>query len=461
MKYSVEFESGIRPLVQLRRSPLEYAADMGRRSVDIRCLQVGSRRVFQVNHPDLVRDVLVTHDWNFVKGQGLRVSRPVLGRGLLTSEGELHRRQRRLVQPAFHTTRLASYGEVMVACADAAGRSWTTASPIAIDREMMRLTLEIVGRTLFGADLADDAAGVGASLTRALRLFLMLNSPVTQLLAPLRRLAERKAARSRHEIEQVLRKVIDEHRRDSNRYDDMLSLLIRSSDEGGTGYMSESLLLDEALTLFLAGHETTANALTWTWYLLAQHPDAAERVHDESNRVLAERLPDLADLPRLEFTGQVFREALRLYPPAWIIARDAVTDYQLGEVGVPAGSTVVMSPYATHRDPRFWENPEKFEPDRWTGEASANRPKFAFFPFGAGTRVCVGEHFAMMEGVRLLATLAQQWRLHLVPGQNIEMWPQITLRPRRSILMQLEPQATKMPDWGAAGETRPQLSCLQ
>jgi cytochrome P450 len=444
MTYSVEFESGIRPLVQLRRNRLAYIAQMGQRSVDIRCLKIGSRCIFQVNHPDLIRDVLVTHDWNFIKGQGLRASRPVLGKGLLTSEGELHRRQRRLVQPAFHSARLASYGEIMVSCADAASRSWTGASPIAIDREMMRLTLEIVGRTLFGADLADDAAGVGASLTRALRLFLMLNSPVIQLLAPLRRLAERKAARSRNEIEQVLRKVIDEHRGDPNRYDDMLSLLIRSSDEGGTGYMSEDLLLDESLTLFLAGHETTANALTWTWYLLAQHPAAAEKLHAELDEVLDGQLPKTSDLPRLRFTGRVFREALRLYPPAWIVAREAVTEYQLGSIKVPAGSTLVMSPYAMHRDPRFWESPETFDPDRWTDEASANRPKFAFFPFGAGTRVCIGEHFAMMEGVLLLATLAQQWSLHLVSEQKIELWPQITLRPRRAILMKLEARATEM-----------------
>lgn len=445
MTYSVEFESGIRSLVQLRRNRLAYIAQIGQRSIDIRCLQIGSRRIFQVNHPDLIRDVLLTHDWNFIKGHGLRASRPVLGSGLLTSEGELHRRQRRLVQPAFHNARLASYGEIMVACADAAGRSWNDASPIAIDQEMMRLTLEIVGRTLFGADLADDAADVGASLTRVLRLFLMLNSPVIQLLAPLRRIAERNAARSRREIEQVLRKVIEEHRSDLNRYDDMLSMLLRSSDEGGTGYMSEDLLLDESLTLFLAGHETTANALTWTWYLLAQHPAAAEKLCAELDEVLDGRLPHPTDLSRLRFTGQIFREALRLYPPAWIIVREAVTDYQMGEIVVPAGSTLLMSPYAMHRDPRFWKNPEEFDPDRWADKASADQPKFAFFPFGAGTRVCIGEHFAMMEGVLLLATLAQRWRFHLAPEQKIEMWPQITLRPRRSILMQLERRTKRTP----------------
>lgn len=438
MAYSTESRSGFRELLRFRRNPPEYVAEAARRSIDVRCMRFGTRRVFQVNHPDLIRDVLITHDWNFVKGPALRASTPILGNGLLTSEGELHRRQRRLVQPAFYSARLASYAQTMVECADGVSRSWVPGAPLDIDQEMMRLTLMIVGRTLFSVDLKDDAAGVGESLTRALRLFLMLNSPATQLLSPLRRVAERKAARVRREIEQVLRRVIDDHRRNKDRYDDMLSMLIRSGDDGGMGYMSDELLLDESLTLFLAGHETTANALTWTWYLLAQHSEVAQKVHDELDRVLGGLLPKPSDMPRLRYTSQVFREALRLYPPAWIVARQAVTDYQLGDVAIPAGSTVLMSPYATHRDPRFWDNPEMFDPDRWSEELCAMRPKFAFFPFGAGSRICIGEHFAMMEGVLLLATLAQQWRLHLTPGQKIELWPQITLRPRWSIRMQLE-----------------------
>jgi len=445
MSYSVESAGGFAELLRFRRNPVEYVAELGRRSLDIRSLQFGTRRIFQLNHPDLIRDVLVTHDWNFVKGPALRASHFVLGEGLLTSEGELHRRQRRLVQPAFHSARLTGYGMTMVECAQQTSKQWTDSKLVAIDQEMMRLTLQIVGRTLFSTDLREDAAGVGNSLTRALRLFLTINHPVTQALFPLRRLAECKAARVRGEIEQVLRKVIGDHRNHPDCYDDMLSMLIRSSDDGGTGFMSNELLLDESRTLFLAGHETTANALTWTWYLLAQHPEAAERLHAELDRELNSLPPKPSELSRLTFTGQVFREALRLYPPAWIVARKAVTDYQLGELKVPAGSILTMSPYATQRDPRFWENPEVFNPDRWTDEACAARPKFAFFPFGAGTRVCIGEHFAMMEGILLLATLAQQWNLKLVAGQKIQLWPQITLRPRHSILMRLESRTGTTP----------------
>ena len=438
MNYTIESTGGLSQLLRLRRDPLAYIADVGRRSVDVRCLRFGPRRVFQVNHPDLIRDVLVTHDWNFVKDQVLRASKPILGYGLLTSEGELHRRQRRLVQPAFHSARLASYAQVMVECAEATGRSWSSGERYAIDKEMMSLTLQIVGRTLFSADLKQDAAGVGESLTRVLGLFLQLNSPIAQMLFPIRKLAERKAARSRREIAQVLGNVIEDHRRHPDAYDDMLSMLMRSHDDTNAGYMSDELLLDESLTLFLAGHETTANALTWTWCLLARNPDAADRLHAELKCVLNGRLPTLDDLPLLNYTGKIFREVLRLYPPAWIIGREAVTDYQLGGVSVPAGSTLLMSPYATHRDPRFWDNPEEFNPDRWTEGSSSIRPKFAFYPFGAGTRVCVGEHFAMMEGVLLIATLAQQWQFDLAPGQTVKPWPQITLRPRRSIFFHLK-----------------------
>ncbi len=440
MPYTVEHHEGLAEFIRFRRNLLGFVAQAAERGVDIRCLSIGSRRVYQVNHPDLIRDILITHDWNFVKGRALRASKPVLGDGLLLSEGELHRRQRRLVQPAFHSQRLASYASAMVECAASARDAWTDGSVINIDQEMMLLTLQIVGRTLFSADMQNDASGIGKSLARSLHLFLMLNSPLTQILPPLRRIAERQASTARAEIAAVVQKVINEHREHPDRYDDMLSMLLRSTDEGGTGYMSDELLLDESLTLFLAGHETTANALTWTWYLLAQHQDVAAQLHAELDRVLAGRLPTLDDIPRLDCTSRIFHESLRIYPPAWIMAREAVTEYRLGEMSISAGSTLVMSPFAMHRDARFWPDPERFDPERWKDAETNPRPRFAFFPFSAGTRACIGEHFAMMEGVLLLATLAQKWKFHLVPGQTVELWPQITLRPRHSLQMRLEAQ---------------------
>ena len=438
MDYNVESASGLQEFLKFRRSPLQYIAATGKRSIDVRWIRFGKFDLFHANHPDLIRDVLVTHDWNFIKSRGLRSSKPILGNGLLTSEGELHRRQRRLAQPAFHSQRLAFYANLMVECAVSAGNGWISGQQYALDQEMMRLTLQIVGRTLFSADVVNDAKEIGESLTKALRLFIGLNRPLAQLIPPLRKRAEKKAARSRRELAVVLAKVIEEHRRQPDTYDDMLSLLMSSHDDMGAGYMSDELLLDESLTLFLAGHETTANALTWTWYLLAQHPEVELRLRQEIESVLNGRNPTLEDMPRLLYTGQVFREALRLYPPAWIIAREAVTAYRLGPYDVPPGATIFMSPYATQRDPRFWNDPQQFDPDRWRDEVAAQRPKFSFFPFGAGTRVCIGEHFAMMEGILMIAALMQRWKFHLLPDQKVELWPQITLRPRHSIYFRLE-----------------------
>jgi cytochrome P450 len=444
LNYNIESVGGLREIVKLRRNRLEYLADAGRRGVDIKVLHLGSRQLIQINHPDLIRDVLVTHDWNFIKGRGLRASKPILGNGLLTSEGELHRRQRRLVQPAFHSARLSSYAQVMVECASAMCKDWMHGQRYAIDREMMRITLQIVGLTLFSADILSDAKEIGESLTRALQLFLALNSPAALLIPPYRRWVERRGAQERCAFEPVLRKVIEDHRMHPEQYDDMLSMLMNSHDDMGTGYMPDELLLDESLTLFLAGHETTANALTWTWFLLAQHPEVEATLRMELDEVLGGRLPTLDDVPRLKYTGRVFRESLRLYPPAWMITREAVASYRLGPVDVPPGAQLLMSPYATHHDSRFWPDPENFDPDRWLEEASTNRPKFAFYPFGAGTRVCIGEHFAMMEGVLLIAILAQQWRFQLARGQVVELWPQITLRPKHSIYFQFK-QATSVP----------------
>ena len=435
--YNGESASGLQEFLRFRRSPLQYIAATGKRSVDVRWIRFGKFELFHANHPDLIRDVLVTHDWNFIKSRGLRSSKPILGNGLLTSEGELHRRQRRLAQPAFHSARLESYANVMVECAVSAAGGWVSGQRYALDQEMMRLTLQIVGRTLFTAGVLHDAKDIGESLTRALHLFIGLNRPLAQLIRPVRKRAEQKAAQARRDLALVLAKVIEDHRQQPDTYDDMLSLLMSSLDDMGAGYMSDELLLDESLTLFLAGHETTANALTWTWYLLAQHPDVESRLHQEIESVLNGRVPTLGDLSRLPYTGQVFREALRLYPPAWIIAREAVTAYRLGPYDVPPGATIFMSPYATQRDPRFWNDPEHFDPDRWRDEFASQRPKFSFYPFGAGTRVCIGEHFAMMEGILLIAALMQRWKFHLLPNQKVELWPQITLRPRHSIYFSL------------------------
>lgn len=444
IEFKIEQARGLREILRFRRDPLAYVGDVSRRSVDIRHITLDQRNVFLVNHPELIRDVLVTHDWNFIKGPGLKASKPVLGDGLLTSEGELHRRQRRLAQPGFNHDRLGQYAKYMANCAERTASSWNDGEEYAINEEMMRLTLNIVTRCLFSTDIGKEAAKVGDALTEVLHLFNALVLPIAQRFTMVRKLVERRAASSRRRLDAVLQRIIHEHRVQPGKFDDMLSMLMGAQDEGSATYMSEALLRDEAMTLFLAGHETTANALTWTWYLLAQNPAVEERMAEEIDAELAGRLPKLEDLARLRYTAQVFRESLRLYPPAWIVTRQAVTDYQLGAVKVPAAALLFLSPFATHRDPRFWNAPEVFQPERWNDVSVEARPKFAYFPFGAGTRVCIGEHFAMMEGVLVLAMIAQRWRLHLAPGQKVELWPQITLRPKYPMRFRVDLRSTTL-----------------
>lgn len=444
MPLKAEYVRGYPELLRFRKDPTAYVGDLGRRSVDVWNFRVGSRNLFFVNNAELIQNILVTHDWNFIKGRGLRASRPMLGNGLLTSEGELHRRQRRLAQPAFHAARLAHYCDEIVRCAADLVSNWKQAPNPGVSEEMMRLTLRIVGLTLFSADVTREAATVGDSLTAALKVFLRLNHPLVQMIGPLKRYNERRAREARHGIEAVLLEIVERHRREPTRFDDMLSLLMSAHDEMGTSYMSNELLLDECLTIFLAGHETTANALSWTWYLLSGHPNAEATLHAELDRVLGGRLPTINDMPRLAYTTAIVKESLRLFPPAWVISREAVTPYRLEEIDVPAGANLILSPFATHRDPRYWPNAEDFRPERWLDnnveDASATRPRFAFFPFGAGTRVCIGEHFAMMEAVMVVATIAQSFRLRLAPGQKVELWPQITLRSRHPMLFDIAPR---------------------
>jgi cytochrome P450 len=441
-----EYVRGYPELFRFRKDPTAYVGDLGRRSVDVWNFRAGWRNLFLVNNPELIQNVLVTHDWNFIKGRALRNSKPMLGEGLLTSEGELHRRQRRLAQPGFHSARLALYCNQIVNCTADLVEEWkrNEDETVSVSEEMMRLTLRIVGLTLFSADVTKEASRVGASLTEALRLFVRNNNPLVQMIPPLKRMNDRRARETRHGIEAVLLEIVEKHRRSPEQFNDMLSLLMSSHDEMGTSYMSNELLLDECLTIFLAGHETTANALSWAWYLLSNHPEAEAKLHAELAQVLGGRLPTFDDMPRLPYTTAVVRESLRLFPPAWVISREAVTPYRLEEIEVPAGANFILSPFATHRDPRFWPEPESFRPERWMendpANESATRHRFAFFPFGAGTRVCIGEHFAMMEAVMAIAAIAQNFRLSLASGQKVELWPQMTLRSRHPMVFRVEPR---------------------
>jgi cytochrome P450 len=425
-------------LVALRRDPLAFLTGLARAHGDIARFRLGPIDVHLISRPDWIRDVLVTHADRFHKGRGLERAKRLLGEGLLTSEDPVHLRQRRMMQPAFHRQRIASYAEVMSAYASRHADGWRDGETRDVALEMSRLTLAIVGKTLFDADVASEADEIGEALTVAMALFgRTFSLPFFQILDRLPLPSNRRFERARARIDATIARMIAERRRSPGERGDLLSLLVQAQDtEGDGGGMSDTQVRDEAVTIFLAGHETTANALAWTWYLLSQNPEVEARLHAEVDTLEGDLGFD--DLPRLRYTEMVLSESMRLYPPAWIIGRRSLTDYEVGGFTVPQGSIVVASQWVTHRDPRFFPDPERFDPSRWHAEAKESRPRFSYFPFGGGPRVCIGEGFAWMEGVLLLATLARRWRLRLQPGQDIVPAPSITLRPRHGMRVILE-----------------------
>jgi len=424
---------GIPSLLRFTRDPLAFVTSMAQAPGDVVHYRLAFRDVYLLKHPDLVRDVLVVRQHDFAKGEGLRWARRFLGDGLLTSEGELHTRQRRLAQPAFHRQRIGSYGAVMVARAEAARARWKDGEELRLDQEMVRLMLAIAGKTLFDADTEGQAAEVGGALTDIVRLFPRFALPWGALWTALPLPANRRYERGRRRLDAIVYGLIEERRRDGRDRGDLLSMLMLARDEDGGAGMSDRQLRDEVMTLLLAGHETTANALSWTFYLLARNPEAEAGLHRELDDVLGGRVPSVDDLPRLRYAENVLAESMRLFPPAWVVGRRSLKDQELGGARLAAGSLVMSSPYLMHRDARFFPDPLRFEPDRFTPEARAARPKFSYFPFGGGARACIGEPFAWMEGVLVLATIAQQWRLRLVPGHPVEPQALLTLRPRYGI----------------------------
>lgn len=407
---------------------------MARQYGDVVYIPLGRQHIYCISHPDAIRGVLVTDQNKFKKSRMLERARVLLGDGLLTSEGEHHRRQRRLVQPAFHRDRLAGYGAVMVERAALVRDQWKPGQSFDVLQEMMRLTLAIVAKTLFSTEVDSEADEIGLALTEVFSLFEIILLPFSEILEKLPLPAVRRFKRARQRLDETIYRLIAERRANPRDTGDLLSMLLLASDEEGSGGMSDEQVRDEALTLFLAGHETTADALTWTWYLLSQNPEAEAAFHAELDRVLGGRLPSFEDLPQLRYTESVFAEALRLYPPAWGIGRRALEDYPVGDFLIPARSVVLMSPYVVHRDPRWFPDPLAFRPERWLAEESS-RPKFAYFPFGGGARVCIGERFAWMEGTLLLAAIGQRWRLRLEPGHRVETHARITLRPKYGMRM--------------------------
>jgi cytochrome P450 len=389
--------------------------------------------LYVLNRPDLVRDVLVEHHRGFRKGPTMDAARRMLGESLLTSEGEHHRRQRRLIQPIFHHERIAGYAAAMIELADRAGGRWSDGQAIDLHAEMARLTLAIVGRTLFDVDVETEKAHeVAGALNETLAQFNRVLSPFLRISERLPLPANRRFEHAREVFDRTIYDMIRDRRRAGLAGGDLLSLLLRAREDGAG--MTDEQVRDEAITLFLAGHETTSNALTWSWYLLAEHASVRATLDAELDGVLADRPPTVADVPDLPFADAVLRESMRCYPPAWAIGRRAITDHEADGYVLPAGSVLVVSPWLLHRDPRWWDEPESFRPERWLG-GNGDRPRHAYLPFGAGPRMCIGEDFARLEAVLVLAVIARRWRFVHDPSHRVELQPVITLRPRTGMPM--------------------------
>lgn len=426
-----------RPSAEFQRDPLGFLTKVAREYGDVAHFEIGREHFFLLNHPDYIKDVLVTHQANFLKARAPS-TRYLLGDGLLTSEGDLHRRQRRLSQPAFHRARIAACAEVIVEHGTQLRELWQDDQTLDISDEMMRLTLGIVGKVLFDTDVGPAAEEIGNALAQIRGLFQMPRLRHSKFLEKLRFVpAARRFQKARARLDAIIYRIIQDRRQGGAGHDDLISMLLFAQVEDGSR-MSDEQARDEAMTLLLAGHETTSNALTWTWYLLSQHPEVEAKLHAELDRELAGRSPSFEDLACLTYTEMVFAEVLRLYPPAWRIGRRVIADYEIGGYVIPSGSLVFLSQYVTHRDPRFFRDPSRFDPERWMAERRDALPQFAYFPFGGGARRCIGEGFARTVGVLLLATLAGAWRMRLVAGHNAEVQPLLTLRPAHGMPMTLQ-----------------------
>jgi cytochrome P450 len=432
---------GLPEIRLLRRDPLKLLERVKAHG-DVAWVRVGPVDLYLLSHPDDVKDVLVTNHRRFTKGMWLNEVKALLGEGLVTSDGEFHRRQRRLVQPAFHHQRLPGYAQRMVEFAERSAGRFVDGAELSMDEAMNELTLAIVAKTLFDTDVEhEDAQQVRESLAVGLELYNMSTNWL-EANPQEDRFQEPQYRKALDTLDGLVYGMIEERRRSGADRGDLLSMLVlaRDEEEGGRT-MTDVQIRDEAMTLVLAGHETTANALTWTWYLLSQNPEAEEAFHAELDEVLGGRAPTMDDLPALPYTRMVMAESMRLYPPVPRLGRRAVEDHEVGGYVIPAGSLVSVSQYLIQRDARWWPEPERFDPQRWTPEASAERPKFAYFPFGGGVRLCIGEEFAWMEGILILAAVGRRWRFRLVPAHPVETLMTITLRPKHGMRMVAEARA--------------------
>ncbi len=427
-----------RLLFRFLRDPAAFLIETARAYPDIASVRERGGRYVLVTHPDLIQDILVTHNHNFLKAD--TSLKRVFGNGLLGSDGDFHLRQRRALQPLFLRDKVAHHTDAIVALTERFGSGWDDGVTLDIYEQMLKVTQVIVGKTLFDTDVESETAKVRESLTEAAKAaYFFLRVPFGAYLEKLPLSRVRRFHQARARLHGLMQELIDEHRRVGKDRGDILSLMLRLREEhGAQDIFTDEMLRSQALTLFVAGHETTATALTWTWYLLGRNPEAEKRLHEELDRVLGDRLPTHDDIPHLTYTEMVFAESMRIFSPIYLMARKNVADHPLGKYLFPPGTNFLISPYVTHHDPRWFPDPERFDPERLTREARSKLPKFAYFPFGGGPRQCIGESFAWLEGVLMIATLARKWRLKAVSDKPVEAIELVTMQPKGGLPMRLE-----------------------
>lgn len=423
-------------MLDFNRDTLGYLHELARYG-DMVFMRFGPFPVYFVNHPDLVHEVLVTQASRFHKSRATKQAlEDISGVNVFTADGEVWKRERKLMQPAFHAKRIGAYADTMVAYTQRLIETWEDGQTRAMDREMTQLTMDIVLKTLFDAEASDEAEELGEAMTTLFRvvdqrLQLLLDAPHWLPIA-----RNRQLWKARDRIDEIVLRIIDERRATGEDRGDLLSMLLMAQDN--SDHLSNQQVRNEALTIFGAGHETTAVAMTWTWYLLSQHPEAAARLHEEIDHVLGDRPPTLADLERMPYGEMIIKESMRLYPPAWATTREAAEAVTIGGYPIKKGNTVIVAPWTLHRDARWFPDPLRFDPERFSPEHEANIPKYAYIPFGGGPRICIGNAFAMMEARLILATIAQCYALALDPAQKVEPERVFTLRPKFGMQMQVQ-----------------------
>jgi cytochrome P450 len=425
-------------LFSFRRDSIGFLKKIADEYGDVVHFKIGPIRIVLLNHPDFIKEVLTTQHRNFVKGRPLEMAKELLGEGLLTSEGDFHKRQSRLIQPAFHRSMIESYVPALTKCVTQLMNGWEESMKVDIKEEMTNMSIAIAGKTLFGSDTEQEAWEINQALDTATSLFGRIPLPFSEFLLKLPLPGTLRFNKAKARLDKTIYRMIDERRRSKEGKGDLLSLLIGSQDdESDGGGMSAQQVRDEAITLFLTAFDTTSTALTWTWYLLSQNPEAEAELHEELDRVLNGRLPTVQDIAQLKYTRMVFGESMRIYPPSYVIPRQALEDFPIDKYIVPRGSIILMSPYLIHHDSRFRPDPEKFNPHAWDDHSHGLNSKYEYFPFSRGPRSCIGEPFAWMQGILVLATIAQSWRIKLVPDHPVELLPLINLRPKYGMMMTL------------------------